>query len=106
MKQIDLGAAKASSDLIALFNRQIESIDVRAMEVELTRKLDDAIRQEDVKGLLAIYDNKGLIALASSHLKKTSRREFEAWLTRILRNNKAPAVASAIRNALPVLHAL
>jgi hypothetical protein len=51
--------------------------------------------------LLANYDNKGLLALAATHLKRTRLRDFENWLTRILRNDKAPAVTAAIRASLP-----
>ena len=53
--------------------------------------------------LLANYDNKGLMALAAAHLKSSRLVDFESWLVRVLRNDKVPALVTAIRNNLPAI---
>jgi hypothetical protein len=53
--------------------------------------------------LLANYDNKGLMALAAKHLKSSKLVDFESWLIRVLRNNKVPALVTAILNSLPAI---
>ena len=68
-------------------------------------ELNKAIADKGLSVLLARYDNKGLVALAASHLKRTRAKDFESWLTRVLLNDKAPAVVAAIRAALPRLKA-
>jgi len=51
--------------------------------------------------LLANYDNKGMLALAGSHLKNQGRVAFENWIVRVLSSEKRPEVAAAIRAHLP-----
>ena len=69
--------------------------------------LDEALSALDVSVqaqvllLLANYDNKGLLALAAKHLKTSKRSDFESWLTSILRSDKAPSVAAAIKLSVP-----
>lgn len=43
------------------------------------------------------------LAIAAPHLKRQRLGDFESWLARILRNDKAIAVAAAIRGTLPVV---
>ena len=88
-------------DITAEYGRQTAALNIAEIAVQATTRIKEALRDGDLPELLANYDNKGLIALAAQHLKKTRRADFESWLTRVLRNNKAPAVVEAIRGCLP-----
>jgi len=68
-------------------------------------RIETAIRMRDLTMLLTIYDNKGLMALAAKHLKKSRLQDFESWLTRVLRSDKVPALTVALRQNLPTLTA-
>lgn len=51
--------------------------------------------------LLENYDNKGMMALAASHLKRCRLADFEHWLVRVMRNSSVPGLIEAIRETLP-----
>ncbi|MEQ1516809.1 MAG: hypothetical protein ABL931_10000, partial [Usitatibacteraceae bacterium] len=63
----------------------------------------EAVQDDDLPKLLANYDNKAMMALASRHLKSLKLVDFESWLARVLRNNQVPALTTAIRNILPTI---
>jgi hypothetical protein len=64
------------------------------------------LRDNDLPKLLANYDNKGLMTLAAQHLKRSRQADFDSWLTRVLRNNKFPALVASIRSNLPTIQPL
>ena len=77
----------------------------RGVYTSLARQFKDelgqALRERNLSRLLALYDNKGLMALAASNLKSCRQKNFESWLTRTLRNRTAPGVVDAIVRHLP-----
>ncbi len=79
----------------------LEQLDVRAMADRVTRKLRKAIDSRNLEEVLVYCDDKALLALAASHLKKCRKVEFVEWLTRILRNDRDNRVAVAVRAQLP-----
>ncbi len=103
LKRIDLGAATSVEELDAMCARNAEKLDVRALASDAEHRMANAITNDDLPGLLAYYDNKGLLALAARHLKDTSLKSFKAWLERILRQRTAPRLITALQNALPKL---
>lgn len=102
LKKIDLSSAKTVAEVAATYARETASLEVEQIARDASERIEAAIRDRDLPKLLANYDNKGLLALAATHLKQSKLVDFESWLTRILRNNKAPAVVEAIRAVLPV----
>ena len=71
--------------------------------VEANNRIREALQNDDLPKLLANYDNKAMMALASRYLKSSKLVDFESWLARVLRNNKVPALTTAIRKILPTI---
>ena len=105
LKRVEFGEAKTVAELVAQTEQQLAALDVSTIADKARVELEKAKSNRDLTALLACYDNKGLLALAAMHLKHTRANDFEDWLTRALLNDKAPAVLTAIRAALPRLEA-
>ena len=103
LKHVDLSAATSVEELKTNYRDNVRSLDVDALTSIVEHQIDSAIQADDLPPLLAIYENKGLLALAAKHLKDTNLKSFKAWLERVLRNGSAPQLTSAIRHALPDL---
>jgi len=104
LKKVDLSDASDISGITGTYARKTAEIDIAHIAETAKDRIEKALRDRDLPLLLANYDNKGLLAFAATHLKRQRLVDFESWLTRILRNDKAPAVAAAIRGALPNIH--
>lgn len=106
LKKIDLSGPKSIANLIQDYQTQTDSLDVAGLAAGATYKIEEALAKEDLPNLLTIYDNKGLLALAAQHLKRTRLADFEAWLTRVLRDKTlAPALSAALEVVLPKIQA-
>lgn len=105
LKKIDLSAAEDSSQLAASYSSQTNALDITAIANTARVSIQQAVETKDLPKLLAWYDDKGLLSLAARHLKNTKQSSFVSWLTRVLRNDKAPLVANAIREVLPKITA-
>lgn len=101
LKKIDLSEAGNVSEIRAEYVRTTTALDIADISREATERIQGAIREQELATLLANYDNKGLMALAARHLKNQKLEDFKSWLIRVLRNNKIPALDTAIRNSLP-----
>ena len=102
LKKIDLSEASNVTEIATEFARQIAALNIEDIAQSARTRIEAALRDKDLPVLLANYDNKdGLMALAARHLKKSKKADFESWLTRVLRNNKVPALVTAIRTTLP-----
>jgi len=103
LKKIDLSQAVNVADITGEFRRQTAALDVADIARRATDRIQEALRNDDLANLLANYDNKGLMALAATYLKRSRLADFESWLTRVLRNNTVPALVTAIRTVLPAI---
>ena len=101
LKQIDLSAASTVPELKEEYRRQTDGFDVENIAQQAKVCIDEAIRDGDLTKLLSIYDNKGLMHLAATHLKKSKLPSFQSWLTRALRTNTVPTLVTAIGKCLP-----
>ena len=101
LKNIDFEEATTVSDLKNQVKSRTEKLDVQAMADRLTIQLRTAIEARDLGEVLAFYDNKALLTLAASHLKKCHKVKFVEWITRILRDGTANPISVAIRAQLP-----
>ncbi len=105
LKKIDLSSANSVVDIAAEYQRQTVSLDISSISKMARSRIKMAFETDDLPLLLANYDNKALLALAAQHLKTSKRKDFESWLTRVLRNDRAPALIAAIKQSLPVIQA-
>ena len=103
LKKIDLSTASTVADITAEYLRQTAALNIADIAQKATARIREALADDDLPKLLANYDNKGLVALAASHLKGSRRADFESWLAKVLRNDKAPELVTAIRNSLPAI---
>lgn len=106
LKKIDLSSSQTVKELATQYSTETAGLDINRLALEVTRRLREALGNADLKSLLTIYDNKGLIALAAQYLKNSKKTAFEAWLTRMLRDDvKAPSLATALKAVLPTVKA-
>ena len=101
LKTIDLATASTVHELKAEYRRQTNQLDVESIAQQAETCIDEAIRDGDLTKLLSIYDNKGLMQLAATHLKRSKLPAFKSWLTRALRTNTVPTLVTAIAKCLP-----
>ncbi|WP_202946573.1 AAA family ATPase, partial [Achromobacter arsenitoxydans] len=105
LKKVDLSAAGDVSQITADYIRQTAALDIQDIAQRATNRISEALRDRDLPTLLANYDNKALMSLAATHLRRTRLADFESWLVRVLRNNSVPNLIDAIRHNLPVVEA-
>ncbi|MGQ8773339.1 AAA family ATPase [Serratia sp. NA_112.1] len=103
LKKIDLSRARTISEIESEYAEKTNDLNIREMADGLMGKIQLAIETKDLPMLLAHYDNKGFVSLAATHLKSCQKRNFEAWLLRVLRNKTNPGVTAAISGYLPVI---
>ena len=102
LKKINLSGADSVSTLNEHLISQVESLNIKELAESARNKIDTAIFNNDLTALLEVYDNKGLIAIAASHLKNCRKYDFEEWLIRALSNPKESGVVKEIKNSLPL----
>jgi energy-coupling factor transporter ATP-binding protein EcfA2 len=101
LKRTDLSQETTVEAISVAYQQQTQSLDIQAIAQERRDNVTAAIADRDLSKLLSLVDNKGMLAKAASRLKNTSRGPFEAWLTRMLLNDRAPGLVSALRRVLP-----
>jgi hypothetical protein len=101
LKKIDLSGASTVADIANEYTAQTGALNIEEIAKTASTRIEEAIKADDLPKLLANYDNKGLMALASRHLKKCKLDAFTSWLTRALRNNKVPDLVAAFQKELP-----
>lgn len=104
LKKIDLSAPKSVVNLVIDYNTQTANLNIAGLAANATQKIRDALVNGNLPSLLTVYDNKGLLALAAQHLKQTRLATFEAWLTRVLRDEaRAADLAVVLKAFLPIV---
>lgn len=106
LKKIDLSDASTIDRLVDKYSKETASLDISEIAKSASQSIQLAIDNRDLSKLLIHYDNKGLMALAATHLKRCRLSDFESWPVRVLRNNKVPSLTEAIRENLPVIRAM
>ena len=101
LKKVDLSEAETISSLSDKYIIETQSLDINEIARQATDRITRAIEQKDLPLLLRNYDNKGMMALAASHLKNCRLQAFESWIVRVLRNKNIPALTAAIQDLLP-----
>jgi ABC-type uncharacterized transport system ATPase subunit len=105
LKRVDLSAATNEAGLAAEFSKGIAAVDIQQIAHTRRKQIQDAVNAADLRALLALFDNKGMFAVAASKLKSTPKDAFDGWLTRVLANGKAPKLVASFRAILPKIEA-
>lgn len=103
LKGLDLNGQRTIDDIDANYRQQTQGLNIKELAHERSDKINKAIGAGDLAELLALIDNKGMLADAASCLKNTRRDEFEAWLVRSLLNDREPGLRKALLQALPTM---
>ena len=101
LKKVDLQSAETASHLKELLRQEISSLNIEELSEQARRIINVAIAEKDLAKLLSIYDNKGLLAIASTHLRSTRRSEFEHWLIRLFNSQNSSQVIEEVKRILP-----
>lgn len=102
LKKVDLSGSKSIEKIILEYNTQTAALDIARIAASANQRITNALENGDLPSLLTIYDNKGMLALAAQHLKQTRLAPFEAWLTRMLRQEMSTNdLAVALKGVLP-----
>lgn len=105
LKKVDLSDAETILDLQQKYSNETGSLNIEEIAEESRNRIASAIETKDLPLLLRNYDNKGMIALAATHLKRCRRQDFESWLVRTLRNESIANVSASIKGLLPDIQA-
>lgn len=105
LKSTDLTQQRTIDEIDVDYRQQTQGLDIQAIAQERRDKINTAIADHDLPTLLSLVDNKGMLAQAASRLKSTRRDPFEAWLIRVLLNDRAPGLVAALHHVLPQIAA-
>ncbi|MCJ2083203.1 AAA family ATPase [Methylobacterium sp. J-090] len=103
IKNIDWAGALTIEQISSGFEHHIKTIDINSIGLQIRQKIEASIADRDLKGFLSVYDDKGLLTIAATHLKNTNQNSFKDWLGRVLSNNAVPSITTAIQQVLPVI---
>lgn len=101
LKKVDLSASRSVEELQSGFRDASDSVDVVDMANRARQELKDAVSRKDLRALLKIYDNKGLLSAAASILKGCRLEEFKGWLTRSLRSGAKSPLSEVLAKYTP-----
>jgi hypothetical protein len=101
LTRIDLSRATTETDLAAEYAKNVSAVNIEQIAQNRRDQIQNAVKAADLPTLLSLCDNKGVLAVAASRLKNTTRNAFASWLTRVLVSAKAPKVVAAVRAVLP-----
>ena len=101
LKKVDLSSSIGLAGLKNCYSSATEDIDIDGIASQRIQEIKDAISSRNPPKLLEYYDNKGLVALAATHLRNQHKDKFEEWVVRSLRNNTCPALRTSLKAQLP-----
>lgn len=106
LKKIDLSdvqnSNKIKDKLISALSNLTNS-KINEWISEMRNEIQACINNEDIDGLLCIYENKGLLAKTASILAGTSKSNFKDWLMRQMRSTNN-SLLQVIKSILPELN--
>ena len=105
LKKVDLSGAGTILELQQKYTEETGALNIEGIAEESRSRITSAIETKDLPLLLRNYDNKGMMALAATHLKRCKRQDFENWLVRVLRNGSVANLSASIQDLLPEIQA-
>ena len=103
LKNIDLSSTQNSNEMKDKLISEVSFLtDSKINEwiSEMRNEIQACINNEDIDGLLCIYENKGLLAKTASILKNARKSDFENWLMRQMQVPNS-SILQAIKAVLP-----
>lgn len=101
-KRIDVSSKTTFDEIDEAIQSVAAEISAVSIAQEIQDRIDLAVANGDTAALLAIIDDKGLLAKAASLLRGNRKSDFESWIVRDL-NRNGSTILPVIRNALPSL---
>lgn len=101
LKKVDLSDSSDLAHLLEKYCQSTAEIVIPEIAARRTQEIKSAIEADDLTKLLEYYENKGLLAHLSSHLRNQRKDQFEDWVVRSMRNDKCPALKDALSAVLP-----
>lgn len=101
LKRIDLQEMKTIESLQERYTDETRLLNITSMAQSRTEEIENAIKARNLKALLALVDDKGLLHLAASNLKNCRLDSFSGWITRSVRNGSCPGLSEALSACLP-----
>lgn len=101
LKRIDFSAEKSISDLAASYATQTGALDVPSIAAGIEKIIADAIADDDLLALLAIYDRKKPLLALAARMRAGSVDEFTGWVTRAIQSTDDDRLRTAIEAVLP-----
>ena len=105
LKNIDLSSTQNNNEMKDKLISEVSFLtDSKINEwiSEMRNEIQAYINDEDIDGLLCIYENKGLLAKTASILKNARKPDFENWLMRQMQVPNS-SLLQAIKAVLPEL---
>lgn len=105
LKNIDLSSTQNSKEMKDKLISEVSFLTdskINKWISEMRNEIQACINNEDIDGLLCIYENKGLLAKTASILAGTSKSNFEDWLMRQMQVPNS-SLLQAIKAVLPEL---
>ena len=103
LKRIDLKGSKTVEDIALNYTSRVQALDINSIACKRRMQIEEAISSRNLPGLLALVDGKGMLASLASKLRNTTPKLFQAWLTRVLMNDRAPRLVAKLRDNLPMI---
>jgi len=102
LKSVEFEGNNNLDEFFASYQQSMSKLDIEELANNIRADIEAVIESKDLEELLAIYDNKGLLALAAQHLRNNRKNAFEQWLTRILRDEvRSTELINALKAVLP-----
>lgn len=102
LKNVDLSEGGSVESLAATYRAQTDAIDIAALAAARRAEIQSAVAERDLTKIAACFDDKGLMAILASALKRTKLNAFEGWISRSLRSGN-PQLSEAVIGHLPSL---
>ena len=96
-------SAKTIEDLTGRYQSAVAGVDPTTLATSYKEQLSNSIEKKDLAGVLALYDNKGLLSMAAQRLGMKGRKELAEYVSRLLPAARGHAMLGAIKSALPTI---
>ena len=101
LKRIDFSNAKSVEDLAVSYAAQTNALDVKAIAAEIETAIADAIADDDLPALLAIYDRKKPLMAIAARLRSGHVNHFIRWVTRAIQSKDDDRLRKVLETVLP-----
>jgi len=95
--------ARDLATLTTVYSTEIKAIDPANIYADFKGKLQKSIQASDVVGVLALYDNKGLLAQAATVLGLKDQKQLFEKVTRLLWSDSGIKLRTELTTVLPAI---